>query len=85
MDLPVHYKNIRLGLHYRAAFVCYRGILVELEARDRLGQADASQIINCLAASRITRGLLLNFGSPSLRFRRFVGPGAPAIPSAQSV
>ena len=31
-------------------------------------------LINYLAASRIGRGLLINFGAPHLQYRRFVGP-----------
>lgn len=47
-------------------------IPVELKAHDRLGDADASQLINYLKASGLRRGLLLNFGTKSLQFRRIV-------------
>ena len=86
VELKVLYKGRPLDVKYRADFVCFSGeVLVELKATDRLSDHDDSQVINYLAVSQIGRGLLLNFGSSSLQFRRFVESGVCAAQSAKSV
>ncbi len=47
-------------------------ILVELKALTALNETHHAQIINYLEAYRLPIGLLLNFGTPSLEFKRFV-------------
>jgi GxxExxY protein len=74
VDLPICYKGLDLDVRYRADFVCYNSILVEVKALERLTDKEGSQVINYLAASRLGRGILLNFGASSLQVRRFVGP-----------
>ena len=84
--MPVYYKGVRLDLGYRVDFVCYGEVLVEVKAIDRLTGREEAQVINYLMASRLGRGLLLNFGSPCLQFKRFAGPlRAPTAPSVSSV
>jgi GxxExxY protein len=83
VDIPIVYKGVSLGLHYRPDFVCYGGVLVELKALSHLTTIEDAQVINYLAASRLGRGLLLNFGAPSLQFKRFVRSALlPRSPSA---
>ncbi len=72
VDLPIFYKGQRLEAGYRADFVCFGAIVVELKALGRLGHAEESQIINYLKATGLEVGLLLNFGAASLEYRRFV-------------
>ncbi len=85
VELPILYKGRPLLVRYRADFVCFGEVLVELKAMERLTDRENSQVINYLAASQIKRALLLNFGASSLQYRRFVGPGDCMIQSAQSV
>lgn len=85
VEIPVYYRGLRLDIRYRADLVCFNGVLVELKALSRLSEVDDSQIINYLKASRLPRGLLLNFGSTALQYRRFVGPASGASASVQSV
>jgi len=80
----VLYKGLPLDVRYRADFVCFGDVLVELKALDRLSDRDDSQVINYLAVSQISRGLLLNFGASSLQFRRFVLSMAATVQSAES-
>ena len=72
VSLPVEYKGRRLECSYRADFVCFRTIAIELKATMQLTGADEAQLINELKATGLTRGLLLNFGSPSLEHKRLV-------------
>jgi GxxExxY protein len=85
-EVSVHYKGRVLGVRFRADFICYGGVLVELKALNRLTTNEDSQIINYLVAGKLGRGILHNFGAASLQFRRFVGPEGPTlISSVQSV
>jgi GxxExxY protein len=47
-------------------------ILLELKAQKTVDNGDYNQIINYLRVFQLEVGLLLNFGAPSLQFKRFV-------------
>jgi GxxExxY protein len=72
VPLPVRYKGKLLTCGYRADFICYEDFLVETKAITELTGADDAQLINELKATGFERGLLLNFGGPSLQFKRLV-------------
>jgi GxxExxY protein len=48
---------------YKADFVCFEKIIVELKAQSALTAVDWGQILNYLKASQFRVGLLFNFGS----------------------
>ena len=72
VGLPVEYKGQKLKCGYRADFVCFESVIVELKAISQLTGADEAQVINELKATGFDRGLLLNFGAPSLEYIRRV-------------
>jgi GxxExxY protein len=72
VPLPVRYKGKLLTCGYRADFICYDDFLVETKAITEHTRADDALFINQLKATGLQRGLLLNFGSPSLQFKRLV-------------
>ncbi|MEX2285483.1 MAG: GxxExxY protein [Planctomycetaceae bacterium] len=89
VGLPIFYKGTLLDASYRADFICYGEIIVELKALTTLCGTEEAQVINYLKATTFKVGLLLNFGKPSLEFRRFVCTSSNAenlsAKSAQSV
>jgi len=72
VPVPVRYKGKLLTCGYRADFICYEDFLVETKAIAELTRVDEAQLINALKATGLERGLLLNFGAPSLQFKRLV-------------
>jgi GxxExxY protein len=70
--LPIRYKEIVLPTRYRADFVCFSEIIVEFKAQAQLTNSDEAQVLNYLKATGFHRGLLINFGTPSLQTKRLV-------------
>ncbi len=71
--VPVSYKGTKLGTTYRADFICYDSIIVELKALTRLSGTEEAQLIHYLKSTGMKRGLLINFGAHRLEYKRFVG------------
>lgn len=72
VEIPINYRGRPLGVSYRADFLCYETVVVETKALAELQGVHDSQVINYLKATGLHRGLLLNFGSPALQYRRLV-------------
>jgi GxxExxY protein len=72
-ELKIRYDGIELKQTYKADFVCFGKIIVELKAVSALDDAHRSQVYNYLHATGYKLGLLLNFGcAEELEYQRIV-------------
>lgn len=71
-EVPVFYKGQRLTTYYRADFICFDSVIVEVKALKTFSGLEEAQVINYLKATGKGFGLLVNFGAKSLEYRRFV-------------
>jgi GxxExxY protein len=70
--LPVFYDDKPLKKYFKADFVCFDAIIIELKATKFLVEADHKQTINNVKATHFKLGILVNFGTPSLTHKRIV-------------
>ena len=72
MALPIQYKGAPLATSYRADFLCFSSVIVELKALAVLSGVEEAHVLNYLKATGLHRALLFNFGTPHLVYKRFV-------------
>ena len=63
-ELKIQYDGVELKQTYKADFVCFGKIIVELKAVNAIDDAHRAQVHNYLHATGYKLGLLLNFGCP---------------------
>jgi len=69
-EMPIFYKDVQIGTR-RVDFLVENIISVELKALTKLEDVHFAQAINYLEAYNLEIGLLINFGTKSLEFKRF--------------
>jgi GxxExxY protein len=84
VELAVTYKGTQLRCKYKADFICYGAIIVELKALGAISGIEQGQVLNYLKATGLHLGILLNFGTPSLECKRLIFSGRSLRESAQS-
>ena len=73
IEQEIFYKELLEPIGTRRAdFVVEGKVLVELKAIIELEEVHLAQVLNYLKAYRLEVGLLINFGSKSLTFKRLV-------------
>lgn len=70
--IQITYKGKPLGEPYRADFVCYGKIIVELKAVEELTSKHRSQVLNYLNATKMKLGMLVNFGEEFTNVERLI-------------
>ena len=71
MEMPIFYRDEQIGTR-RVDFFVEGEIMVELKALTILENVHLAQGINYLEAYNTKVGLLINFGSTSLQFKRLL-------------
>jgi GxxExxY protein len=78
VKLELFYDNQKLQKHYRADFVCYDTIILEIKAVGQIPIAFNAQLKNYLKCTKMELGMLINFGTPSLTYKRILNtPNSP--------
>ena len=72
--LDIYYGDIKLRKYFRADFICYDCIVVEIKTTPYLTKLDEAQLINYLRATRLKLGILVTFGGTSLIYKRLINP-----------
>lgn len=71
-SIPIYYKDSLLQKKFVADFICYNQVVLELKATDSINDEHISQVLNYLKATGNKLGILINFGSKSLQFKRII-------------
>jgi len=72
--LTLYYDGEKLKKYYIADFFCYNSIVLELKATQFIPEIYIRQLQNSLKASNQRLGILVNFGAPSLYYKRIINP-----------
>lgn len=72
VKLELYYGNQKLNKQYRADFVCYDSIILEIKAVTQIPIAFNAQLKNYLKCTNMELGMLINFGTPSLFYKRII-------------
>jgi GxxExxY protein len=72
VKLNVFYEGKQLKKFYIADFICYDKIILEIKSVDQVPNAFYAQIKNYLTATKLELGMLINFGQPSLTYKRII-------------
>lgn len=70
--LDINFRGKLLLKKYVADFICFDKIIVELKAADGLTDKDMAQVLNYLKATGLKIGLLINFGTTKLQYKRII-------------
>ena len=81
MEMGIYYDNEHIGTR-RVDFFVEGKVMVELKALVNLEKVHLAQALNYLEAYRIDVGLLINFGAPSLQFKRLTIERKMNLPAA---
>ena len=72
VEMPLNYRGRTLKSKFKADFICYDKIIVEIKAVSELVDAHRAQVLNYLSATQFELGLLVNFGHyPKVEHERF--------------
>jgi GxxExxY protein len=70
--IRIKYEDEYLEKYFMADFVCYHRIILEIKAVTALINDHMAQVLNYLKATNYPVGLLINFGQPSLIWKRLI-------------
>ncbi len=69
--IKISYKSRVLSKEYIADFLCHDRIVVEIKAIKTITKIEEAQILNYLKTTNLPLGLIVNFGTPQLEWKRY--------------
>jgi GxxExxY protein len=72
IKLNVFYGDEKLKKYYKADFICYDKIILEIKSVGFMPQTFQMQLKNYLVATKMELGMLINFGTSSLTYKRIL-------------
>ncbi len=72
IKLNIYYEEDKMDKYFKADFLCYEEIILEIKATSFINIGFEKQLINYLNATHKQLGLLVNFGEKSLKWKRFI-------------
>ena len=69
--IEITYRNRKLSQCYIADFLCFDNIIVEIKAIAQIRGIEEAQLLNYLKATKLPVGLIINFGSKKLEWKRY--------------
>ena len=70
--LEIFYKGRKLNKFYRADFICYKSIIVELKSTTGILPEHRAQLINYMKITKQPVGILMNFGEKSFKSEKYI-------------
>ncbi|MDY0285416.1 MAG: GxxExxY protein [Bacteroidales bacterium] len=74
--LNVMYDGKPLDKYFKADFLCYNQIILEIKAASFIHPDNYKQVTNYINTASKPVGLLVNFGESSLKWKRFINSKA---------
>ena len=72
IKLNVFYGDEKLKKYYKADFICYDKIILEIKSVGFMPQTFQMQLKNYLVSTKMELGMLINFGTSSLTYKRIL-------------
>jgi len=70
--LDIEFRGRILDKKYIADFICFNEVIVELKAVEAIMDKHIAQVLNYLKATGKKIGLIINFGTTKLQYRRVI-------------
>ena len=72
VKLDLFFNGEKLDKKYKADFICFDNIILEIKAVSFIHENFTKQTLNYLKATDKKLGLLINFGETSLKYKRII-------------
>lgn len=70
--ISIWYGDKKLNKYYKADFICFDQIIIEIKSMAYLAEAHFKQTINELKATKLPLAYLVSFGGPKVKFKRII-------------
>lgn len=70
--INIWYDSMKLNKYYKADFICFNQIIIEIKSLSYLAEAHFKQTINELKATKLPLAYLVSFGGPKVKFKRII-------------